>query len=281
MIHHVTPISVLPLLPLLDQKLTGMLRVLSAEDWQRSVMANNYSIKDIAALLLKRNLTVLSLHRDKYNAANKPTSSSLPQYRTVTQHQNETWMEATRELSPEILIELLELTSNQFNLLMHELDPWDDALTAVNWEGEEINKNWFFAAREYAVRWLHQQWMRDALSLEGLLNREFFYPFFDTLMCGLPQTYKDKDAVVGSSVLIKVSGEAGGDWHVNKTEEGWVLRHTTRVEPLAVLTTNPENAWRVFTNRMSTEESADGVTISGATELGKVAFGLADCCIGW
>ena len=52
MIHHVTPIQVLPLFPVLDDKLSELLRSLSSEDWQQPTLARKWTVKDVAAHLL-------------------------------------------------------------------------------------------------------------------------------------------------------------------------------------------------------------------------------------
>ena len=66
MIHHVTPIQVLPLFPVLDDKLSELLRSLSSEDWQQPTLARKWTVKDVAAHLLDGNLRTLSFVRDRY-----------------------------------------------------------------------------------------------------------------------------------------------------------------------------------------------------------------------
>jgi uncharacterized protein (TIGR03083 family) len=274
MIHHVTPIQVLPLFPILDDKLLDLLRTLNEEEWQAQTIARRWKVKDVAAHLLDGNLRTLSYIRDKYigqKPADVNTYSSLVGYLNQL---NAEWTAAAKRLSPRVIIELLEFTGKEYIDVLKSLDPWEDALFSVAWAGEEISKNWFHVAREYSEKWIHQQQIRDAVGKPGIMTRELFYPFIDTYMCALPQTYSYVDAVTGTSVMVRVTGDLGGEWHINKTEEGWVLRHTTRVEPMSIVEIDPDTAWRLFSKGIQPEEALEKVSITGAQDLGKVALGM-------
>ena len=274
MIHHVTPIQVLHLFPVLDDKLSELLRSLSSEDWQQPTLARKWTVKDVAAHLLDGNLRTLSFVRDRY-FGEKPERIEIYQDLVVYLNQlNAEWVAAAKRLSPGVIIDLLEITGKEYYEVLSALDPWEDAVFSVAWAGEEISKNWFHVAREYTEKWIHQQQIRDALNRPGLMTRDLFYPFINTFMCALPQTYKYVDATVGTSVMVKVTTELGGEWHINKTEEGWVLRHTTRVEPLTVVEIDPDTAWRLFSKGIMPEEALEKVKITGAQELGMVALGM-------
>jgi len=274
MIHHVTPINVLHLFPLLDTHLVDLLRSLNEDDWQQPTIAKKWTVKDVAAHMLDGNLRTLSFIRDQYvgeKPGNIETYSDLVTYLNKI---NAEWTTAARRLSPRVITDLLESTGKEYVSVLQALDPWEDAVFSVAWAGEEISKNWFHIAREYTEKWIHHQQIRDALNKPGIMTREFFYPFIDTFMCALPQTYKYTEAVVGSSVMIRITSELGGEWHINKTEEGWVLRHTTRVEPLTVVEMDPDTAWRLFSKGISPEAAYEKVKITGAEALGKVALGM-------
>jgi uncharacterized protein (TIGR03083 family) len=274
MIHHVTPIQVLHLFPLLDQKLLELLRSLKQEEWQLPTIAREWRVKDIAAHLLDGNLRTLSLIRDKF-LGEKPgdvkTYNDLVQY---LNRLNREWVVAAERLSPKVLTDLLESTGKEYHDTLSALDPWEDAVVSVAWAGEEISRNWFHIAREYTEKWVHQQQIRDATGREHIMTPELFFPFIDTFMCALPQTYKYVDAVVGTSVMVRVTTEIGGEWHINKTEEGWVLRHQTRIAPNAVVEIDPDTAWKLFSKGITPEEASRRVHITGAEELGKVALGM-------
>ena len=274
MIHHVQPIEVLHLFPKLDVKLIELLRSLSAEDWHKRTIARKWYVKDIAAHLLDGNIRSLSMLRDNY-WADKP--GHITTYKELVIYLNELnaeWVNAYKRVSPAVIIEMLERTGKQYSDFLGALDPWADAPFSVAWAGEEISKNWFHIAREYTEKWIHQQQIRDAVGIPGIITKELYYPFINTFMCALPHTYKYIDVPTGTSVEVKVTTEVGGDWHINKTDEGWVLRHFTRLEPNASLEIDPDTAWRLFSKGISPEEALEKVTIRGDDYLAKVALGM-------
>ncbi|HRO43395.1 MAG TPA: maleylpyruvate isomerase N-terminal domain-containing protein [Flavipsychrobacter sp.] len=274
MIHHVTPINVLPLFPVLDEKLISLLRSLNDEDWRQLTLSTNWTVKDVAAHLLNGNLRTLSLVRDNYFEERRGDIETFQNLVSYLDTLNAEWIVAAKRLSPRVIIDLLEATGKEYWEVLKSLDPWEDAAFSAAWAGEEISKNWFHIAREYTEKWIYQQQIRTVLNMPGILTRELFNPFLETFMCALPQTYKYTDAVVGSSVMVRVTGEVGGEWHINKTEEGWVLRHTTRVAPLAVVELDADTTWKLFSKIISPEEALEKVKITGAEELGKVALGI-------
>ena len=274
MIHHVTPIQVIHLFPILDEMLITLLRSLTPAEWQQPTIARKWTVKDIAAHLLDGNLRTLSYIRDGYFGEKPQDIHTYPDLVGYLNKLNADWTAATRRLSPRVITEMLEATGRDYHATLAALDPWADSVFSVAWAGEEISKNWFHIAREYSEKWIHQQQIRDALGRSGILTRELFYPFIDTFMCALPQTYKYVEAVVGTSVLVRITGELGGEWHINRTEEGWVLRHTTRVQPLVTVTLDPDTAWKLFSKGIMPEEALEKVTIEGSEELGKVALGM-------
>lgn len=276
MIHHVETIEVLHLFPELDKKLISLLKRLTPEDWHKQTIAGKWTVKDIAAHLLDGNLRTLSIVRDGYQG-DRPGEIKI--YGDLVEYLNRLnadWVQACKRLSPQVLTHMLETSGKEYHEVLSKLDPWGDALFSVAWAGEEISKNWFHIAREYTEKWIHQQQIRDAVGAleEGIMYREYFYPFISTFMCALPQTYKHVAAPTGTSVEVLVTGESGGAWHINKTDEGWVLRDNTRLEPNAKLEIDPDTAWRLFSKGIRPEQALEKVTMTGDEELGKVALGM-------
>lgn len=274
MLHHVTPIEALPLFPVLDEKLLTLLRNLTPEEWEKKTIYRDWTVKNMAALLLDGNLSALSVVRDGYYEEKPEGIKTYQDLMAYLNELNEKWILASRRLSPALITELLEQTGKEYYKVLQTLDPWEDAVYSVAWAGEEISKNWFYIACAYTEKWIRQQLIRHALNRQEIMTREFFYPFLDTFMCTLPQTYRYADATVGTSVMVRVTTDLGGEWHINKTEEGWVLRHTTRVEPLSIVEMDPDTVWKLFSKCMTPAEALEKVKISGAQELGKIALGM-------
>ncbi|WP_341840659.1 maleylpyruvate isomerase N-terminal domain-containing protein [Chitinophaga caseinilytica] len=60
------PVHVAHLLPMLDAKLSELLRSLTPEEWQAQTVAKLWKVKDVAAHLLDSNICILSILRDGY-----------------------------------------------------------------------------------------------------------------------------------------------------------------------------------------------------------------------
>ena len=79
---------------------------------------------------------------------------------------NQTWVAATRLISPRLLCELLTFTGEATWRYLAGRDPFA-AETPVSWAGPDPAPNWLDVAREYSERWTHQQQIRDAVGSPG------------------------------------------------------------------------------------------------------------------
>ncbi len=98
------PINTLHLLPILDQKLIGLLSSLEKEDWDKPTLAKQWTVKDIVAHLLDGNLRTLSMLRDYYYGE-KP--KNIGNYRGMVNYLNSLnadWVKAFKRISPKVLI---------------------------------------------------------------------------------------------------------------------------------------------------------------------------------
>ena len=96
------PIHVLPLFPVLDQRLTELLRSLSPTEWQRPTLARQWTVKDVAAHLLDGNLRSLSMLRDGYFREAPADPNSYDGLVTFLNGLNADWVRAPRRLSPRL-----------------------------------------------------------------------------------------------------------------------------------------------------------------------------------
>jgi hypothetical protein len=244
------------------------------EEWHMPTIAKKWQVKDIASHLLDGNLRGLSIYRDKYFGEKPEGIEIYPDLVAYLNKLNAEWVTATKRLSPNVLISLLEVTGKQYTEVIQNIDPWEDAVFSVAWAGDEISKNWFHIAREYTEKWIHQQQIRDAVNKPGIITFELFHPFIDTFMCALPHAYKYTEAATGTSVEVVITTEVGGAWHINKTDEGWVLRKATRLEPDAQIVITPDVAWKLFSKGITPQQALDTITINGDKKLGMVALGM-------
>lgn len=274
--EQINPLPVAHLFPTLDVELMRLLKSLSSDDWQKPTLAKLWTVKDIVAHLLDGNIRTLSIQRDRYfgvqPAQNLASYPALVEWLNTLNHD---WVHAAQRISPQVLLFLLEATSNDVNEYYASLSPFEEAIFSVVWAGEETSLNWMHVAREYTERWHHQQQIREAVGAPpeaGIMTRELFYPLIATFLRGLPHTYRNTDAPVGSTVQITISGECGGTWYVEKREAAWLLVDEPQTTPVSTVTIPPNIAWKLFCKGISPAEARPHVNITGDTVLGEVTL---------
>ena len=261
-------INTLHLFLQLDEMLIALLKSLSAEEWQAQTVAKLWKVKDVASHLLDGNLRALSIFRDGY-FGDKP--ENIHSYEDLVGYLNQLnidWTNATKRLSPEILIQLLESSGLAYYKHLQTLQPLENAIFPVAWAGHETSPNWFHIAREYTEKFLHQQQIRDAVGKDGLMTKTFFRPFLETFMFGLPHTFKDVKAETGTIVAVDVTSEIGGKWCIQKMETDWLLTKEEVHRIDAQVTMAPETAWKLFSKSWRPQDILDRVEILGDQYLG-------------
>jgi len=265
-------IETLHLFPVLDKLLIELLHSLSEEEWDAQTVAKRWKVKDVAAHLLDGNLRGLSISRDRYFGEKPENINTYEDLVLFLNHLNLTWTNATRRLSPQVLTNLLETTGKEYSEHLTTLHPFDQAIFSVAWAGQEASRNWFHIAREYTEKFLHQQQIRDAVGKPGIMTKALFYPFLDTFMYAFPHTFKNVPAERGTVVSINVSTDIGGQWNILKTGDAWIFNKDENLHPNALVTIDPETAWKLFSKSWNTEQVMDKVEIKGNISLGKQAL---------
>ncbi|MDW8852617.1 maleylpyruvate isomerase N-terminal domain-containing protein [Flavobacterium sp. MMLR14_040] len=271
---EIVPIKTLPLFSILDDLLIQLLKSLTEDEWNARTVAKKWIVKDIASHLLDGNLRGLSFSRDHY-FGEKP--ENINSYRDLVDFLNQlnmTWTNATKRLSPNVIIELLESTGKQYAAHLQTLDPFEDAIFSVDWAGEETSLNWFHIAREYTEKFLHQQQIRNAVGKQALFTKELFYPFISTFMYALPHTYRDVSAQKGTIVTLIVKTEIGGQWSIIKKEKQWEFIEFFEEKPTSIIKINPDDAWLLFSKGITPDDAKQKVEIIGNQELGEVALNI-------
>jgi hypothetical protein len=249
------PILVADLFPEVTSRLVGLLRSLSPHEWQLPTVSSRRTVKDIASHLLDGSLRRLSMQRDGYRPddgrsqprAGEPLVDFLNRL-------NDEWETGTRRLSPNVLVDLIEWADAQLADLFQSLDPHGPAIFPVAWAGEGQSENWMDVARDYTEKWHHTQQIFDATGRRStVLNQRLGHPCLDTFMRALPFTFRGAEANVGTVVTVAVTGEAGGNWHVERREGGWEQTPEPPRSAAATVTMSQDTAWKIVTKRRSRE----------------------------
>ena len=270
--QQVIPIPTLHLFPVLDKLLIELLTSLSPDDWNKPTVARLWTVKDVAAHLLDTNMRSISFAQGYEVAIAKQINS----YHDLVAYLNElnaTWVNAMKRVSPQLLIQQLESTGKQYIEHLNTLKPFEQAKYPVSWAGETTSLNWFDIAREYTEKWHHQQQIRDAVGVPGLMTKELFYPCIDTFMYALPHAYRNVDAAEGAVIKITVSSEIGGDWYLLKAAQQWEL---LKQQPSNIIQSeviiDPETTWKFFTKAITPQTALKRSAIKGDVWLGETVF---------
>jgi uncharacterized protein (TIGR03083 family) len=249
--------------------LLTLLESLSEADWAGPTVCPGWSVKDVALHLLGDDVGRLSRGRDGTNNPAFWIDPALDPWSGLVaaiDRQNAVWVEATRRLSPRLLIDFLRLTGEQTGDHFRQLD-LDAVHGAVDWAGPEPAPVWLDLAREYTERWVHQQHIRDAVNRPGLKERGWLHPVLATFVHGLRRSLAGAAAGVGTTVRLTITGEAGGEWAAVRGDDRWVVTADRFEDVSATVTLDQETAWRLFTKGIAREHAQRLVTITGDPAL--------------
>lgn len=267
------PIETIHLFPVLDQKLIGLLRSLTPDEWNKPTVAKLWTVKDVAAHLLDTHLRTLSIARDGYFGDPPGNIQSSQDLIAYLNRLNADWVAACRRISPAVLTNLLEVHCQEASSYMASLDPHAQAIFSVGWAGEAISSNWFHIAREYTEKWHHQQQIREAVNKPGIMTAELYHPFLATFMKALPFTYRTTPAPEGTVLQFTLTGVGGGDWYLVK-KANWELIPTPVIAPAAHTTIEGTVAWKLFSKSWRRQDVLQYVTIEGDQRLGDVVLDM-------
>jgi uncharacterized protein (TIGR03083 family) len=260
-------VDVLRLCPEERAHLLGLLTSLTREQWVLPTVCPGWTVHDIALHLLGDDLGRLSRMRDQF--AGPVQASADESIVDLVNRLNAAWVAATRRLSPAVLCDLLAVSGEWTRAYFAALD-LDAVGGAVSWAGPEAAPVWLDVAREYTERWHHQQQIRDAVGSPELVARHLFAPVLATFTNALPHTFRNTDAPDGSTVHLRISGEAGGDWSLRRERQRWRLYVGAPDDrPSAQVTMSQGIAWRLFTRGLSPADAEASATIAGNHQLGR------------
>ena len=267
-------IDVIALMPELDKMLISFLEGLSAQDWNRQTIAPKWNVKDVAVHLLDGNLRSLSMLRDQYFGEKPEAINSYADILAFLHKLNADWVNATKRLSPKVIIDLLKSSGKEYCEFLATLNPDDTAAFSVAWAGENESKNWFHTSREYTEKWHHQQQIRHALG-DGkvLLDDKWYFPYLNTSVRALPHHYRDVEGKNKDLVKFTFLGKTEKSWFLSY-ENGWELLCSAPDEPTCEVRIKDEYAWQIFTKGIAKKEAIELSEIIGEKRLGEKIFDM-------
>lgn len=264
------PILVIDLFPELVDELLALLHSLDDEQWQQPTACAGWSVHDVALHLLGGDVGILSRHRDGYRPGEERIESWEELVAFINRH-NAIWVEATRRISPRLLVDLLAFTGPQVAETFQAWDP--NAMGgAVSWAGEAPAPVWLDLAREYTERWLHQQHIREVVGAPLLEQPRYLAPVLAAFVHALPVAYRETLAAAGTLVGLTIPGAAGGAWTLRREDGGWQLLKGSASEPASAIVLPADVAWRLFTRGLAAGAARAGATVTGDPELAAPLF---------
>lgn len=248
--------------------LVELLSSLGPKQWQAPTVCAGWLVKDVALHLLGGDIDLLSRRRDGATPAETPSRPAGFQALVASLDRlNQTWVEATRRISPRLLCDLLAVTGEATFRYLDSLDLFA-VEESVSWIRPEPVPNWLDVARQYTERWTHQQQIRDAVGVPGLKEPAFMAPVLATFVHALPRAFTGVPAAVGMTVEVVIAGEAGGCWVLTRSPRGWELAAGTAAASRARVALDAETAWRLWTKQIRPNAAQAAVSISGDRGLG-------------
>jgi uncharacterized protein (TIGR03083 family) len=247
----------------LRRALVELLRTTDGDGWNRPTVCPGWTVHDLALHLLGVEVGNVSRRRDRHVLP--LAGSTVPGKSSLAAH-NEGWVDATRGVSPRLLVTLLDGVSAAFDAYVSTVD-LEPVTATVSWAGGGPVPVWLDIAREYTERWVHQQQLREALQRPGMTEAEYVGPVIGAFVHAIPMALAGTAADDGAAISFEVDGAGGGRWHVLNDEGVWDLRPGAHDRPNAVVRTDAVNAWRRFTRH----PLATPPVVEGDQALGRAA----------
>jgi uncharacterized protein (TIGR03083 family) len=245
---HLPPLFTANLFGPLHDELVKLLRNTEPGDWDRPTVAGTWRVRDVVAHLLDIDLRKLSTSRDGHVPKPESAAGGFEELVKFLNGLNAEWVRAARRLSPRVLIELLEVSGPAVADLVASLPPHGPSVFSVDWAGERRSENWMDIGREYTERWHHQMQIRDAVKAPGLTERRWLHPVLSLAVRSLPRAYGIVAAPDGTTVAVRIIGDARDAWTLQREGGVWSLRHGATSPSTASVRLDADAAWRLFFN---------------------------------
>jgi uncharacterized protein (TIGR03083 family) len=253
----------------LSADLVALLRTLPAEAWGRPTVAGSWLVRDVVAHLLDTTLRRLSFQRD--GSAPPSWQGPLKSGRGFVDCINELnaeWIRAARRLSPRVLTDLYAQGSGDLADVVEGLRLEGPGLFPVSWAGESESSAWFDIGREFTEIWHHAAQIREAVGAGPFADARWLHAVLVLALHALPHAYRDEPVRLQSSLVIEITGDAGGTWTLHHRPDRWDIVEGAVPGPDARATMSDEVAWRVFFNALSPSVAGTLVRLEGDVALG-------------
>lgn len=266
------PLDTRPLFPAERAEFTALLWNLDPAGWQRLTVCPGWRVHDVVAHVVHGYLRKLSRTRDRHAGPGPLPGEGPPQFLART---NEEFVAAARQVSPRVLVDLLDHLGPQLDRFWPSLDLGATG-EPVSWAAPgQPAPAWLDIAREYTEFWVHQQQIRDAVGRPGANSDRLTWPVVDTFMRAVPCALRHLSPDPGTCLHIQVTGPGGGSWTVRRREATWAVDRGWPARPAdALVRLSSDALWRVATRGIPVEAAREQAMLSGDRVLGSAMLHL-------
>ncbi|MHA6626966.1 maleylpyruvate isomerase family mycothiol-dependent enzyme [Pseudonocardia sichuanensis] len=243
--------------------LLGLVRRLTADEWQRPTAAAPWRVRDVVAHLVGDDLNRLSRTRDAHSGPGPRAGEALAPF---VHRINDEWVRVAQRLSGRVLTDLLAHTSPQVLAMWGALDP--EAMTeGVSWAGPGPAPVWLDLARDFTEYWVHQQQIRDATGRPDPGDPAVLHTVLDTFLRAVPHTLSTHPRPDGETLGVTVDGPAGGRWTWRCDGRRWHWAAPSATPGTLLAFPGPEPLWRLCVRMVEPDEARRAVAVSGDDAL--------------
>jgi uncharacterized protein (TIGR03083 family) len=254
-------------------ELVALLNTLPSDGWQRPTIAGSWAVRDVLAHLVDLTFRRLSFHRDRMAPPPPPRPiASERDFVDFINGSNGLWIDASRRFSPRVLTDLFALGSRDLADWFEALPLEAPALFGVSWAGEQTSEGWFDVGREFVELWHHQEQIRMAVGAPSLADPRYLGAVLAIAVRGVAHAYRERDARPGDSVVIEVTGKAGGTWTLLREGTSWHLHGGEPATATTRVRLQEAWAWKLFCHAVKDDAAAGEVQIDGDRSLGEPLF---------
>ena len=248
--------------------LVTLLRGLGPDDWQRPTIAGTWVVRDVLAHLVDLTFRRLSFHRDQMSPPPPRTPiRSERDFVDFINAINADWIDVSKRFSPRVLTDLFDKASADLADWFESLPLEAPALFGVSWAGEQTSEGWFDIGREFTELWHHQEQIRLAVGASSLTDPRYLHAVIQIILRGLPHAYREIQAAEGQTVLLDISGPAGGKWTLARGGSRWTLTQGEPSQPTTRVEVSDESAWKLLFNALREPEARAVMRVSGEASL--------------
>lgn len=254
-------------------QLVDLLRGLPADAWERPTTAGNWRVRDVVAHLIDTSIRRLSFQRDRHTppAPPHPITSEVEFVRFINTA-NADWVAASKRISPSVLTRLYSVVGVELAGFFEQCALDAPALFPVSWAGEDGNAGWLDIGREFTEQWHHQMQVRDAVGAAPLPDPAWHHAVLLIAIRGLPHAYRSVSAPSGASLVLDITGDAGGTFTLRRDATRWQIFSGDAAAPSARAVLSDDTAWRLLFNGLARDAIGARVQVHGDADLVRPLF---------